>query len=509
MVLINTVNKLLFFGLLIVLLYDSKIDETVKTFLFLVLAIIMEGSKVRRKSVHDQLRSDHIETLEVLQTYQDENTGLKSKIHELQAALNSMNSLYVDANDDDASCRLPHSDTVTSIIAASKSAGEMIQILQKNKDLSKEVQILKDRIKQYQLQEQKNSLPSASYKIPTASSSSSVEVLSSIIQKMKLKEFQDLQKYKELEKVIEEQEKHTEQLTSSYERKLEESKQNYLFLQNQLFTFQQSYQEMKNDLTNFHNRYNQCEKEKDQLKHQLSSQHQMKNHHDSILQEEKESSHQRITSLINQLKDKDFIINQLQDEIEDLKRRNSQLYIESQTLLNPSTIESSLLIESQLIEIQPVEQIIIVSPNLEISQTTLQESEEKGAGSPITNVRFQEFMNLKLENRELKLRLAELTHSSAHDFHRGPSSSDFVFEQPGHPNKDPGRKEVKPPKSKKGHRNMTGGTTFISNEKNILQRPSSSSSNPQLSLESDYGLPKQQKTKIRFPVLNRSPSEHR
>jgi DNA repair exonuclease SbcCD ATPase subunit len=480
----------------------SAIDETVKTFEFLILSIIMENSKARRKSIQEQLRTDHIDTLEVLQTYQNENAGLKSKVDELQAALNSMNSLYVDANDDDVSCRLPHSDTVTSIIAASKSAGEMVQLLQKNKDLSKEIQILKDKIKQYQLQEQRNSLPSASYKNPS-SSSSSVEDLSSIIQKMKLKEFQDLQKYKELEKVIEEQEKHIEQLNNSYERKLEESKQNYLFIQNQLFTFQQSYQEMKHDLTNFHNRYSQCEKEKEQLKHLLSSQHQMKNHHETILQEEKDASQHRITVLLNQMKEKDFIIEQLQDTIEDLKRRNSQLYIESQTLLNPSTIESSL------VDIQPVEQIIIASPNLEMSQTTLQESEEKGAGSPITNVRFQEFMNLKLENRELKLRLAELTHYSANEFHRGAASSDFLFEQPGNMSKDPVRKEFKPPKNKKSQPVVPRGTAVIAHEKNVLQRPSSSSSNPQLSLESDHGLPKQAKAKIRFPILNRSSSEHR
>lgn len=394
----------------------------------------MESSDKKRRAVHEQLRTDHIDTLEILQTTQDENEKLKQSLKQLQEKLDSMNSIY---NTSDS----------TPISAPSKEQNEMISLLQKNRDLIEQVSNLQQQVKQYQLADQKRQL------LQQKTGGTSIEELSSIITKLKQKEYYDGIKLKEYEKNHEFHLQAIEQLKQQYEEKLLEQKQHFMLFQNQLFSFQSNYNETKNDLQQKIIDYNELIKQNEHLQSQLTTQSQQLMHKYDHDMKGKDNEIMRLHHTIEQyehlLQEKTDLLSQYQQELLRFHSTLSEIQDPHGLRTNlPTLLQFTDSDCDSIMEVIPPIQAATLSPRNHQPQESItprfspiphpvvekkeeEEEEVEVSEAPLTNnnakqsnnnsplhgnVRFQEFMDLKRENRELKLRLAELTsHTQGND----------------------------------------------------------------------------------------------
>jgi hypothetical protein len=388
----------------------------------------------KKRNVTEQLRSEHIDTLEVLHSTQDENEELKSKLQNLQDKFEGFTRLYSDAND------------IFDLPPNSAQNKELLDQLEKNRALSSELSAAKEKLKQYQLEEQKRLL--------AKKDKVSVEELQHTIYKIRDKEYQNSLKIQDLEKTIEILRHTSESSKSSYEDKLKESHDSLLLFQNELTAFQHRHNEVQYDFQQLHDKHNALLKEKETLTVQVqyykqqippsrpssptkspcSPVHQQQNQNMQDLYhlrtyerdlklkiEEIELKNRLLYENQQKIYEKDQKVSELQSQIYSLQQslddlQNLPKILQSSSggddgdsglLFNDSEMVSTVIPEAMRISVkiqsQPQQQ---QQPAFDPFETTVVKEETMIANG---SVRFQEFMKLKLENRELKLRLAELT----------------------------------------------------------------------------------------------------
>ena len=417
----------------------------------------MDSDKKTRRSVTEKLRSNHIDTLEVLQSTQDENEDLKDRVQKLQERLESFNKLYSDNYDDEE-----------HLAKGANENKELLDIMQKNKELSEELAQAKEKIKQYQLQEQKKALASRN-----SNGTMSAEELQQVVFKMRQKEYQDSLKIKELEKSIEILNQTSDSKNASYEAKLKDNQESLLLFQEELRNFQNRYNEMKNDLAEKTQQIANISREKDQLTVQLQyfKQQQAQSNPPSPVKqahspdkssvelyhlrtyerdlknknEEIELKNKLLLENQQVIFEKDQKIQSLTKEVETLEKLVDDLKEQhvsfcqqlSESQMQQNQQESNIILShpahlafsdsecESLAEIGdgdfiPMPAVFITpkdpapraihTPQYPSSQAVMNTDNDPAVAEEMNgNIRFQEFMKLKLENRELKLRLAELT----------------------------------------------------------------------------------------------------
>jgi hypothetical protein len=387
----------------------------------------------KKRNVTEQLRTEHIDTLEVLHSTQSENEELKSKLQSLQDKFEGFTRLYSDAND------------IFDLPPNSAQNKELLDQLEKNRALSSELSAAKEKLKQYQLEEQKRLL--------AKKDTVSVQELQQTIYKIRDKEYQNSLKIQDLEKTIEILRHTSESSKSSYEDKLKESHESLILFQNELVAFQHRHNEVKYDFQQLNDKHNALLKEKETLtiqlqyykqqippsrpssptKSPLSPAHQQQNQNMQDLYhlrtyerdlklkiEEIELKNRLLYENQQKIYEKDQKVNELQSQIHSLQQsladiQNLPKLLQSSSGddgdtglgFNDSEMISTVIPEATRISVkiqsQPQQQ---QQPAFDPFETTVVKEETMIANG---SVRFQEFMKLKLENRELKLRLAELT----------------------------------------------------------------------------------------------------
>lgn len=369
----------------------------------------LASNKGGERSAQEQLRIDHIETLEVLNQATKDNVDLRVKIAALEKRLLEAGlSLEGDAE--------PTQDvenTPTNEISYT-------DLLLQNRNQAKEIQILKDKMRQNALEDQKRF---------------------NDIQTRQLMEFsQQLMKMQQKEKDLQSQNKMLEEQLSFMQATnthLSSLQAELLQLRDILSDKESLLQSKEKDLQQIQELYDECSHANEENKQKLEETM-------TTLQETslRNSQLQQLSQSLDEAnQEKAQIIYQLQLELESLRKlaalaAKGVVFADSDDEYDPKTQtiqdpvveeeESSLQLmvsrhdatcqtsplPSPILARQPLPSIV-PPPQVNMQQSIMTGPEEKEEEEGPNGFRFQDFIRLKRENRELKLRLADLTSTAS------------------------------------------------------------------------------------------------
>lgn len=357
------------------------------------------------RSTQEQLRQDHIETLELLQQCKNENSRLKDELKRLRTT--GQLAPAVDVESDNAIS----DDDIAQLVEQSTKQAEEIKMLKARMNQS-DVELLKLR----------NALSAAQqaqgYAVSEKLKKREDEMTNALLEIENSLRVAQLEAQSSSERCS-----HLETEVASLRTSYAEAIQQIDAKTHTIKDLQTQYEQIHAEMLRFHDESRSLASERELSNRNAEQQSQMFLNQLTALREENErirrdhhslkllaaKHEEEKIDLLSQLQFKDGMNQALQDALTALKSERMTAVQEESTLIyGDSDTESGNRETFQLTEMVSV---MRSPPRPATVSSTVTSTDTTGAGGE-GSFRFQEFLRLKRENKELKMRLADMGHAA-------------------------------------------------------------------------------------------------